>query len=44
MRRREESLAQDILDDPLRIAVGEIGKVNKQRTIQITHYTKRNFK
>lgn len=31
MRRREENLAQDILDDPLRIAVGDIGKVNKRK-------------
>lgn len=28
MRRREENLALDILDDPLRITVGDIGKVN----------------
>lgn len=29
MRRREENLALDILDDPLRITIGDIGKVNK---------------
>lgn len=37
MRRREESLAQDILDDPLRIAVGDIGKVtNNHSTKEVT--------